>query len=78
MFCKYNEIFGKVNKGLHSYKIFNIAIFDLTLTLLLAYIIFLYNPTYNFFYILTGVFILGIIMHRLFCLRTTIDKLLFN
>ena len=28
--------------------------------------------------VLLGVFILGIIAHRLFCVRTTIDKKLFN
>ena len=32
---------------------------------------------YDFYKILIALFILGIILHRLFCVRTTIDKLLF-
>lgn len=37
--CKYNNIFGAVNTGLHSYRIFNIAIVDLFLTILAAKLI---------------------------------------
>jgi hypothetical protein len=32
LLCKYKNMFGIPNKGLHSYRIFNIAIVDLTLT----------------------------------------------
>jgi len=78
MFCKYSKIFGEVNTGLHSYRIFNIAIIDVILTVLLAYIISLIKITYKFYYILIILFILSIIAHRLFCVRTTIDKLLFT
>ena len=78
MFCKYKNIFGKVGEGPHSYRIFNIAIVDVVLTLLLAFIIYLFIPKYSFFYILIFLFIIGIILHRLFCVPTTIDKLLFN
>jgi hypothetical protein len=28
MFCKYKNIFGEEGKGVHSYRIFNIAIVD--------------------------------------------------
>jgi len=78
MFCKYKNIFGKVNEGPHSYRIFNIAIVDVALTLLLAFIIHLFIPKYSFIYISIFLFIIGIISHRLFCVPTTIDKLLFN
>jgi hypothetical protein len=33
---------------------------------------------YPFLYSVIGFFLLGIISHRLFCVRTTIDKLLFR
>jgi hypothetical protein len=78
MFCKYKNIFGKVGEGVHSYRIFNIAIVDVVLTLLLAFIIYLFIPKYSFIYISIFLFIIGIILHRLFCVPTTIDKLLFN
>ena len=34
MLCKYRHIFGKENTGIHSIRLFNIAIVDLTLTIL--------------------------------------------
>jgi len=77
MLCKYKNIFGEVEKGVHSYRIFNIAIVDVLLTILAAFIISYYT-NYNFGLILLFLFILGIIMHRIFCVRTTIDKILFK
>jgi hypothetical protein len=74
--CKYKDIFGKLNKGVHSYRIFNIAIIDVLLTIIVAYIISIFTK-YNFVYTVIFMFILGIVTHRIFCVRTTIDKLLF-
>jgi hypothetical protein len=76
--CKYKNILGKVDEGIHSYKIFNISIVDVLMTILGAYIIHLFMPKYKFIYILLCLFLLGIILHRLFCVETTIDKLLFG
>ena len=28
MFCKYRDIIGKVGEGIHSYRLFNIAVLD--------------------------------------------------
>jgi hypothetical protein len=78
MLCKYKDILGKPGKGVHSYRIFNIAIVDVLLTILAAFVIHLFTPKYNFIYILLGLFITGIILHRIFCVKTTIDKLLFT
>jgi len=78
MLCKYKEIFGKPNEGLHSIRIFNLAIVDVLFTILGAYVIHIFIPKYNFWYILLLLFILGIVIHRIFCVRTTIDKLLFR
>jgi len=78
MLCKYKNIFGEVGKGAHSYRIFNIAVVDVLLTVLLAIIIHQFVPKYKFIWILISLFILGIILHRIFCVRTTIDKLLFK
>lgn len=78
MLCQYKDILGKVGEGVHSYRIFNIAIFDVILTIIAAFIIHLFIPKYNFIFILLVLFLLGIILHRIFCVRTTIDKLIFN
>jgi hypothetical protein len=76
-FCKYSKIFGIPEKGLHQYRIFNIAIVDVLATILLAFFIhYIFN--FNFIYVLLLLFLAGIVAHRLFCVRTTIDKLLFQ
>jgi len=78
MLCKYRDLFGKPNKGLHRFRIFNIAIVDVLLTLLLAYVLKTYTFKKTHYGIISGFcFITGIIAHRLFCVKTTIDKLLF-
>ena len=78
-FCKYKDILGKPGKGLHSYRVCNIAIVDLLLTILLAKFIQYYIlEECNIWVILIFTFIVGIILHRIFCVRTTIDKLLFH
>jgi hypothetical protein len=74
--CKYRNMLGVPGKGVHSYRIFNIAIVDVILTLIVAYIIS-YIFKKSFFWVSIILFVLGIILHRIFCVRTTIDKLLF-
>ena len=78
MLCKYKNILGEPGKGAHKYRIFNIAIVDVLLTIIIAFIINLLFPTYKFIYILVLLFITGIILHRIFCVKTTIDILLFG
>lgn len=75
--CKYKDILGKPKQGVHSFRIFNIAIADVLLTILAAYILSIFVKI-SVFYSLILMFILGIISHRIFCVRTTIDKLLFD
>lgn len=75
--CKYKSVFGDPGKGPHSYRIFNIAYVDVLFTVVFAWIISLVSNL-SFAYTLIILFLLGIIMHRLFCVRTTIDKLIFG
>ena len=78
MLCKYKDIFGKVGEGAHSYRIFNIAIIDVISTFILAFLINLFIPKYKFNNVLVFLFILGIILHHLFCVETTINNLIFG
>lgn len=78
MLCQYKDILGKPGHGVHSYRIFNIAYVDVLFTIIGAYIIYLFFPKINYFVILILLFILGIILHKIFCVRTTIDKYLFR
>ena len=41
--CPYKNIFGKPNEGVHSYRIFDIAIVDLVSTIVAAYLISMYT-----------------------------------
>jgi hypothetical protein len=78
MLCQYKDILGKPGQGIHSYRIFNIAYVDVLFTIIGAYIIYLFFPKINYFIILILLFLLGIILHKIFCVRTTIDKYLFG
>ena len=78
MLCDYSEIFGKVGEGVHSYRIFDVAIIDVVMTMIGAYFLQKTLKKYEYYEVLLGLFLLGIILHRLFCVRTTIDKLLFS
>lgn len=79
MFCKYRNIFGKVGKGAHRHRLLNIAIVDVVATILMAFLLWKFAlPSYHFLAILSCLFLLGILAHRLFCVRTTVDKFLFK
>ena len=74
--CKYRNIFGHPKEGAHSYRIFNIAIIDVIATIIGAYFLSLFFK-WSFRYTLILLFMLGIFMHRIFCVNTTINKILF-
>ena len=74
--CKYKNSLGEPKKGVHSYRLFGVAIMDVLFTIIGAYLLSLFF-NYSFIYTLIIFFSLGIILHRLFCVRTTVDKLLF-
>lgn len=74
--CRYKNMFGKPGTGAHSYRIFNIAIVDVLLTILSG-ILIAYFFRISFIKTTIVLFLLGIFMHRIFCVRTTVDKWLF-
>jgi type IV secretory pathway VirB2 component (pilin) len=76
MSCPYANLFGAPNTGPHAYRIADIAVVDAGLTLLVAAII-AYFTKHSFAWTLFWLFLIGIFLHRLFCVRTTIDKILF-
>ena len=76
--CRYKDILGKPREGPHSYRIFNIAVVDVLLTILLGFMIHYFLPKISLIYTLIFVFVLGIVAHRMFCVPTTIDKAIFG
>lgn len=74
--CKYKNILGEPNKGIHSYRLFGVAIIDVIMTILSAFFIS-YFLQISFVKTTIFLFIFGIILHKIFCVQTTVDKLLF-
>lgn len=74
--CKYKNALGEPNAGFRKYRIFNISIYDTAVVILFGVLIS-YFSGYNLWITLAVLFILGIIIHRLFCVRSTLDKLFF-
>jgi hypothetical protein len=75
-FAQYKDLFGKPHAGLRKYRIFDIAIFDAVVTVICAYAIAWFFR-WTFWKVLAIVFISGIFAHRLFTVRTGLDKKLF-
>jgi type IV secretory pathway TrbL component len=77
MLCKYKDALGIPGEGVHSIRLFNIAVVDVILTFLVSFLVWLIIRR-GFWIILLSFFLLGIVLHRIFCVRTTIDKLIFK
>lgn len=78
MLCKYRLIFGKEGEGVHSFRIFDIAVFDVFLTLVGGAILAYLTGKFSFLIYTLFLFVIGIILHRLFCVNTTINKAIFG
>ena len=75
-FCKYRDSLGVPNIGMHKHY-YGIAMVDVLATII-GGILFALLFNWNIIITIIVLFILGIILHRLFCVNTTIDKLLFQ
>lgn len=75
--CKYKDIIGKPGEGAHSYRFLGVSIVDV-LTVLLAAFLISWIFKIPLFYTIIPLFFSGIIVHRMFCVHTAIDRLLFD
>lgn len=74
--CNYKDIFGKPNEGIRSrLRIFNISLIDVVLAIVLGLVLSKIFKLTKFNGILLSL-LLGIIFHKIFCVETTISKLL--
>lgn len=74
--CEYKDIFGQPNTGVHSIRLFNIAMVDLLATALLG--VFIKNTfkvKLDTIYIVLILVLVSIPIHMLFCVNTTLTKL---
>ena len=76
---KLNKLIGKEKEGIHSYRIFDIAYIDVIVTIFVAlFIQKAFCPKTEYYKVLLFFFILGIIIHRIFDVKTTVDRLIFE
>jgi hypothetical protein len=76
LLCKYRDSLGEPGVGMHKH-VLGLAIADIIATILLCLVI--WNITkINPIIIGVSVAILTIIVHRLFCVNTTVNKLIFG
>ncbi len=64
-------------KGIHSIRLFDIAVVDVLLTIVAAIFIQRWSGI-EFWKVLLGLFIFGIIVHRILGIRTKVHTLLFD
>jgi hypothetical protein len=74
--CRYKDLFGRPREGAHAYRVFDIAVVDVAATVVVAYVIARVFGI-AFWKSIVTLFIIGIISHRAFCVRTTVDKWVF-
>jgi len=75
--CQYRNIAGAPGTSYHAYRLFNISMVDVIGTALMA-VLFSYCFNISILISLAIFFGAGIVAHRLFCVRTTFDKILFS
>jgi hypothetical protein len=84
MACQFKNLLGEPNKGIHSLRIGEgiigdngVAVFDVVLAIALGWgIQKIFNTSFLVGLLLS--ILLGIVLHRLFCVDTTVDQLLFT
>lgn len=75
--CKYRNALGVPGQGIHSYRFMGVAIVDVIMTIL-GGILIAWIFGWNMWLTIAGFFALGVVMHHVFCVKTTMDTLLFG
>jgi hypothetical protein len=73
--CKFRHVFGEERKGVHSFRLLDIAIVDVALTLLVSWMTSSFYKI-PFGIVLCGFLLLGMLLHWMFCVDTTINRAL--
>ena len=75
MACKYKDMFGVPGTGFHSVRFLDVALGDYIATILLAMILS-YVTKYPLVLTTIFMFVLGLLLHVLFCVPTSATKFL--
>lgn len=74
--CQYRDFFGKPRTGAHAIRVLDLAMVDVVGTIVIGWGVAKlagWTPWKT----ISIAFLLGILFHRAFCVRTTVDRLLF-
>ena len=74
--CKYKNLFGVPGEGIHSFQLYGISVWDTLIAIGVALII-AWVTGWSYGQTIIGFLLLGIVVHRLFCVRTAVDVMLF-
>ena len=74
MSCPYRDILGKSKEGVHKHRTLGFATVDTVLTALLAFVI----SRKDFVRVFIGLMLLSVILHKLFCVDSTLTVLVFG
>lgn len=69
-------MFSKPREGIHSFRVFDFAVFDIVATVLFAFILSK-KTEYPLWQTLIACFVLAIIVHKLFNVETKLNSMLF-
>jgi hypothetical protein len=76
--CKYKNIFGEPNKNWRKkYRFLDISYIDVFVVIIFGLLIYKITK-YKLKNILFTLFFSGILAHRIFCVRTRVDRWIFN
>ena len=77
MLCRYKSLGGSPGQGIHSTRLFGLAAIDVIFTLIGALAISWIFKT-GLLKTVVVLFVLGIIAHRVFCVDTKLNTLIFG
>lgn len=75
--CKYRHALGEEKKGFHATRFLGVALWDTIGTVAIAVFIS-YVFGVSLIWTVVALFGIAIVLHRLFCVNTTINKLIFG
>ena len=75
--CQYSNALGEPGKGFHAPRVAGFAVLDVLGTIILAWVM-QHCTKWSWPTSLVAMFSLGVLCHRLFCVPTTLDRLLFS
>lgn len=76
-FCQFKNLLGEPRTGIHAIRIFDIAIADVLIVAICAYLLARWK-NWNLWKTLIAVFAFGIFIHWLFCVQTKVNMMFYT